>query len=96
MSRGTDVVKAIAMGADMVAVGRLFCYALAAAGQPGVVRMLEILEDEMISAMGLAGVTRLKDLDRSYLHLGAPLVAPPHVHSAFPLLGLDDPGYGGR
>jgi isopentenyl diphosphate isomerase/L-lactate dehydrogenase-like FMN-dependent dehydrogenase len=96
ISRGTDVVKAIAMGADAVAVGRLFCYALAAAGQAGVVRMLEILEEEMISAMGLTGVTKLKDLDRSYLHMNAPLVAQPHVHSAFPLLNLDDEGYGGR
>jgi isopentenyl diphosphate isomerase/L-lactate dehydrogenase-like FMN-dependent dehydrogenase len=96
ISRGTDVVKAIAMGADAVAVGRLFCYALAACGQAGVVRMLEILEDEMISAMGLSGVTKLEDLNRSYLHMNAPLVAQPHVHSAFPLLDLDDPGYGGR
>jgi isopentenyl diphosphate isomerase/L-lactate dehydrogenase-like FMN-dependent dehydrogenase len=96
ISRGTDVVKAIAMGADAVAIGRLFCYALAAGGQAGVVRMLEILEDEMISAMGLSGVTRLKDLNRGSLHIGAPLVAQPHVHSAFPLLNLDDPGYGGR
>lgn len=96
ISRGTDVVKAIAMGADCVAIGRLFCYALAAGGQAGVVRMLEILEEEMMSAMGLTGVTSLKDLNRGYLHMGAPQVAQPHVHSAFPLLSLDDPGYGGR
>ena len=50
----------------------------------------------MISAMGLTGVTRLKDLNRSYLHRGAPLVTEPHVFSAFPHLNLDDPGYGGR
>src|SRR5271165_3379012 len=45
--RGTDVVKAIALGADLVGLGRMQCYALAAAGQPGIVRMLEILEDEV-------------------------------------------------
>jgi hypothetical protein len=36
--------------------------------------------------MALTGVTRLAELDRSYLHFGAPSVAAPHVHSAFPLL----------
>ena len=41
--RGTDVVKAIAMGASAVGLGRLYCYALAAAGRPGIVRMLELL-----------------------------------------------------
>jgi len=84
--RGTDVVKAIASGADAVALGRLYCYALAVAGQAGVHRMLEILEQEVAVAMALTGVTRLADLDRSYLHCGAPSVAAPHVHSAFPLL----------
>ena len=84
--RGTDVVKAIALGADAVAIGRLYCYALAAEGQAGVRRMLEILEQEIAVAMALAGATRLAELDRSLLHLGAPAVTTPHVHSAFPLL----------
>jgi isopentenyl diphosphate isomerase/L-lactate dehydrogenase-like FMN-dependent dehydrogenase len=84
--RGTDVVKAVAMGADTVAIGRLYCYALAAEGQKGVQRMLEILEQEVAVAMALSGVTRLAELNRSYLHLGAPSVTAPHVHSAFPLL----------
>jgi hypothetical protein len=61
-----------------------------------VIRLLEILEDETIKAMGLAGVSSYDELDRSYLHFGAPIVTRPHVHSAFPLLNLDDPGYGGR
>ncbi|WP_163980762.1 alpha-hydroxy-acid oxidizing protein, partial [Raoultella ornithinolytica] len=46
--RGSDVVKAIAMGADIVGIGRLQCWALAAAGETGVNRMLELLEDEVI------------------------------------------------
>ena len=46
-ARGTDVVKAIALGADAVAVGRLYCYALAAEGDAGVYRLLEILEQEV-------------------------------------------------
>ncbi len=84
--RGSDVLKAIAAGADAVAIGRLYCYALAAAGHAGIERMLQILEQEMAVAMALLGVTRLADLDRSFLHFGAPSVAAPHVHSAFPLL----------
>ncbi len=84
--RGTDIVKAIALGADAVAIGRLYCYGLAAEGQAGVRRVLEILEQETAVAMALLGVTKLAELDRSYLHLGAPAVSAPHVHSAFPLL----------
>ena len=41
------MLKAIALGATAVGIGRLYCYALAAAGRPGIVRMLELLEDEM-------------------------------------------------
>ena len=86
ISRGTDLVKAIALGADAVGIGRLFCYGLAAAGEAGVVRVLELLEDEVRSCLGLLGVTRLTELDTTYLHAAQP-VAAPHVHSAFPLLG---------
>lgn len=84
--RGTDVVKAIAAGADAVGIGRLYCYALAAEGAAGVRRLLEILEQEVAVAMALLGATRLKELDASCLHRGAPPVVVPHVHSAFPLL----------
>lgn len=84
--RGTDIVKAMAMGADAVGLGRLYCYALAAAGSQGVVRMLEILEDEVMRAMGLLGVARFADLTPDHIRRGAPLVTAAHVHSAFPLL----------
>lgn len=90
-SRGSDVLKGIAMGADLVVLGRLYVYALAADGAAGIVRMLEILEDEMHEVMGLTGVTRLADIDRTYLHAAAP-VTEAHVHSAFPHLRLGD-GY---
>jgi len=86
-TRGTDVVKALAMGADLVGLGRLPCYGLAAAGAAGVVRVLELIEDEMRICMGLLGVDRLSELDRSYVHVGAPPVNPAHVHSALPLIG---------
>ena len=85
-TRGTDIVKVIAAGADMVGVGRLPCYGLAAAGAPGVVRVLELLEDAMRICLGLLGVDRLSGLDRSYLHAAAPVV-PPSALSAFPLIG---------
>lgn len=83
--RGTDVLKAIALGAKAVGIGRLYGYALAAAGEAGVVRMLEILEEEMRNAMALLGVTRLEDLNASYLHAVRPVRAP-SLTSAFHLL----------
>ena len=52
VQRGSDILKAVALGADAVALGRLQGWGLAAGGQAGVVRMLEILEDELISDDG--------------------------------------------
>jgi glycolate oxidase len=86
--RGTDIVKAIASGADLVGIGRLQCWALAAAGEDGVVRMLELLEDEVMRCLGLLGVTSFAELDKSYLHAATP-TNPPSVFSAFPLLDIE-------
>src|ERR1700728_1307363 len=66
--RGSDIVKALALGANLVGLGRMQCYALAAAGQAGIVRMLELLEDEVIRTMGLLGVTSYGKLDPSHVH----------------------------
>jgi glycolate oxidase len=88
-ARGSDIVKAIAAGADLVGLGRMQCYGLAAGGENAVIRMLEILEDEVQRCLGLLGVTKFADLDRSYL-AAAPPVTAPHLLSAFPLLRLDD------
>jgi len=85
--RGSDVVKAIALGAHLVGLGRMQCYGLAAAGQAGIVRMLELLEDEIMRSMGLLGVTSLGKLDASYLHAAAPTNLP-SVFSAFPHLEI--------
>jgi glycolate oxidase len=87
--RGTDLVKAIAAGADLVGLGRMQCFALAAAGEAGLLRLLELLEDEVRRTLGLLGVTSFAELDGSYLHAAAPTNAP-HVLSAFPLLSIDD------
>jgi isopentenyl diphosphate isomerase/L-lactate dehydrogenase-like FMN-dependent dehydrogenase len=91
--RGTDVVKAIALGADLVCVGRLYGFGLAAAGRDGVFRVLELLQDEITRAMGLSGVNTLSELDPSYVR-PAPPVRSPHVLSAFPYIdGPDDKYY---
>jgi len=90
--RGTDIVKAMALGADMVGLGRLQCLALAAYGEAGVVRMLEILEHEVVTAMGLMGINTWEELDRSFVQ-AAPAVDAPHMLSAFPLLSLDEKSF---
>src|SRR6201996_757353 len=86
--RGTDIVKAIILGADLVGIGRLQCWALAAGGEAGIGRMLELLEDEIIRCLGLLGVTKFAELDKSYLHPATPTNLP-HVFSAFPLLDIE-------
>ena len=84
--RGSDVVKAIALGARCVGLGRLACLALAAAGVPGLVRALELLEEEIQICLKLLGVTSLAELTPAHL-APAPPVFEPAVLSAFPLLG---------
>src|ERR1700742_2013381 len=86
--RGTDIVKALILGADLVGIGRLQCWALAAAGEAGVLRMLELLEDEVIRCLGLLGVKNFAELDKSYVHAATPTNLP-HVFSAFPLLDIE-------
>jgi len=89
VQRGSDILKAVAMGADVVALGRLQAWGLSAGSTAGLVRMLEILEDEVVCCLSLLGVTRFADVDRSYLR-PAPPVTQPHVLSAFPLLNIPD------
>ena len=84
--RGTDVVKAIALGATMVGLGRLPCLGLAAAGAPGLQRALEILENEIHTCLGLLGVTSFAELTPQHV-APAPPVGEHDVFSAFPLLG---------
>ncbi len=89
---GSDIVKGIALGADAVGVGRLECWALAAAGTDGVVRMLEILENEIQITLALLGVSSFEQLDSNYLVPAVP-VDDPHVTSAFPHLTLPELRY---
>ncbi|KAI5925876.1 FMN-dependent dehydrogenase-domain-containing protein [Camillea tinctor] len=62
IKRGTDVVKALALGAKGVGIGRAALYGLAVGGEKGVARVLEILADETITAMKLLGVKNPKEL----------------------------------
>jgi glycolate oxidase len=92
MLRGTDVVKARALGADLVGLGRLQCCGLAAGGKGGVLRVLEILEEEIRIAMALCGATSWDDIDESCVLPSIP-VDYPSVFSAHPLLSLDPNKY---
>lgn len=83
--RGTDILKAIALGAKAVGLGRMLAAGMAAGGPDGVVKMLELLEDEIRIAMGLLGVTRLAELGPAHLARAEP-VRPPGFWSAFPLV----------
>jgi 4-hydroxymandelate oxidase len=65
--RGTDVLKALALGAKAVLVGRPYLFALAFAGAAGVARMLEILQTELLMAMALTGRTAINQIDCSVL-----------------------------
>lgn len=63
--RGSDVLKAVALGATACMVGRPYLYGLSAAGQPGVERILEIFRTEMLRALGQMGLPSVDDLDPS-------------------------------
>ena len=63
--RGTDVVKALALGANAVGIGRPYLWALAAFGQPGVEKVLDLLRAETNTAMRHVGATTVKGIPRS-------------------------------
>jgi L-lactate dehydrogenase (cytochrome) len=67
--RGTDVVKAVCMGARAVLCGRAYAYGLAAAGEAGVDRAIEILRVDLERTMRLLGCASVAELDRSYVNV---------------------------
>ena len=69
--RGSDIVKAICLGARAVLCGRAYAYGLAAAGQAGVARALEILRADVDRTLKLLGCTSIAALDRSYVEVPA-------------------------
>ena len=80
--RGSDVLKALALGAKAVAIGKLQGWGLGAAGQAGLVRVLELLESEITVTMGLLGVSRIDQLRPAHLCKSQPL-SQAHEMSAF-------------
>lgn len=67
--RGADVIKALCMGARAVLCGRAYAYGLAAAGERGVTRAIEILRDDMERTLRLLGCSSVSALDRSYVEV---------------------------
>eukprot|EP00475_Leptophrys_vorax_P006800 TRINITY_DN1424_c0_g1_i3.p1 TRINITY_DN1424_c0_g1~~TRINITY_DN1424_c0_g1_i3.p1 ORF type:complete len:377 (+),score=87.00 TRINITY_DN1424_c0_g1_i3:521-1651(+) len=65
--RGTDVFKALALGAKAVFVGRPVLWGLAYKGQEGIETALKIMKEELHLAMALTGVTKISDINRSYI-----------------------------
>jgi isopentenyl diphosphate isomerase/L-lactate dehydrogenase-like FMN-dependent dehydrogenase len=65
--RGTDVFKALALGATAVGIGRPYVWGLGAFGQPGVEAVLDILRRELVTIMRQAGTTRISAIDRSFV-----------------------------
>jgi len=65
--RGSDVVKALAAGADAVMIGRAYLYGLATCGEQGVRRVLDVLHTEMVRTLSLMGCPSVSDLDPSWL-----------------------------
>ena len=83
--RGTDVVKAISLGADCVGIGRLQCYAAATNGREGLNKMIDILTHEILVCMRLLGVNNLDDLNSNYIKKDIS-ISEPSLVSSFPLI----------
>ena len=81
--RGTDVVKALSLGARAVGVGKMLGWALAANGEAGLKRMLELMDLEVRTAMGLMGVTSLSQLNPSWVRPALP-VRPASQTNSYP------------
>ena len=73
--RGSDIVKALSLGAKAVLVGRAYAYGLGAAGGPGVTRAIDILRADIVRTLKLLGCPSVTALDRSYVRI------PPDWHS---------------
>ncbi len=86
--RGTDVLKALCRGADVVGIGRLQALAMAAGGAQALTRALELLEVELAVNLSQMGLSDISQLNPEKLVTAAP-VNLPHVLSAFPLLDED-------
>ena len=68
--RGSDIIKAMALGANAVCIGRPYLWGLGAFGQPGVERVLELLRTEMVADMQQVGVRNWKELTPAFVRKG--------------------------
>jgi L-lactate dehydrogenase (cytochrome) len=73
--RGSDIVKALCLGARAVLIGRAYAYGLGAAGETGVARAIEILRADLIRTLKLLGYASVADLDRSLIDVPADWLA---------------------
>jgi isopentenyl diphosphate isomerase/L-lactate dehydrogenase-like FMN-dependent dehydrogenase len=73
--RGSDIVKALCLGARAVMVGRAYAYGLGAAGGTGVARAIEILRADLVRTLKLLGCASIADLDRSFIDVPADWLA---------------------
>jgi len=69
--RGSDIAKAICLGARAVLIGRAYAYGLGAAGEAGVARAIEILRADLVRTMALLGCESVAELNRSYVDVPA-------------------------
>ena len=76
--RGTDVLKALALGARAVLIGRPLFWGLAVDGEAGLRTVLQMLRDELEMAMGMCGRPTIQSIDRSLLGTMSPLLSVLH------------------
>ena len=69
--RGSDIVKALCLGARAVLIGRAYAYGLGAAGAAGVARAIDILRSDIIRTMKLLGCASVRNLERSFIDMPA-------------------------
>jgi isopentenyl diphosphate isomerase/L-lactate dehydrogenase-like FMN-dependent dehydrogenase len=65
--RGSDIFKALALGATAVGIGRPYIWGLASFGQEGVEKILDILRNELLTTMRQAGTRNIAEINRSYV-----------------------------
>ena len=81
VQRGSDVVKAVAMGANAVAIGKMQGWGLAAGGSGGLLRTLQIFREEIYVAMSLMGVNSVDQLSKEYVCSADPVTDPHEMSS---------------
>ncbi|KAK7208162.1 putative mitochondrial cytochrome b2 [Myxozyma melibiosi] len=86
--RGTDIIKALCLGAKGVGIGRPFLYAMSTYGETGVVRAIQLLKDELEMNMRLIGATKINELNPSFVD-----VSSVSAHTNVPVDNLSNQAY---